>query len=296
MKLRNFPSRFQLLPPSDRLPESFFSDMAPRWKGVPTATKMEGYRLRLAKSLRRKPFCYNPDALALSETLENCRVGSRCHSAGCPECLRAAQWYVASHIAAFNYCSTQTIFPSGVIAIFITIIPTEWQQPEHGLYRFRIAEQLSSLRRALMKMAAVKAALLGVDFSFNDNRKKRNGTEYWQPHIHGVMWLRNVDTVVQALRKLFPKSNTVNTPVQVKVYDGTAKGAAYCFKTYFERRVAVQKKNHPTRKPFWTTRTDWPLRVRQKVELALFLDKIGMRARVLSYHRRHESGLPKKLE
>jgi hypothetical protein len=295
MRLRGpFPNLKDFRPPG-QLPERLFTDMAPRWKGVPTATKMEGYRLRLAKSLRRKPLSFAPDALALSEMLENCRDGSRCHSAGCPECLRAAQWYVASRIAAFNYCSTQTIFPSGATAIFITIIPTEWQQPEHGLYRFRIAEQLSSLRRALMKMAAVKAALLGVDFSFNDNRKKRNGTEYWQPHIHGVMWLRDVDAVVKALKKLFPKSNTVNTPVQVKVYDGTAKGAAYCFKTYFERRVAVRKEDHPTRKPFWTTKY-YPLRVRQRNELALFLDKIGMRARVLSYHRRHESGLPKKLE
>lgn len=144
-------------------------------------------------------------------------------------------------------------------------------------------------------MPAVKAAFLGVDFSFNDNRKQQNGTEYWQPHIHGIMWFWDESAVVQFLRKRFPKSNTVKTPVQVQAYDGTTKGAGYCFKTYFERRVAVHKKNHPTRKPFWTTKY-YPLRVRQRNELALFLHRMGMRARILSYHSRHDNGLPKKLE
>jgi hypothetical protein len=105
-----------------------------------------------------------------------------------------------------------------------------------------------------------------------------------------------VNYVARVLRKLFPKSASVHTPVQVKAYDGTARGSSYCFKTHFERRVAFLKEDHPTRKPFWTTKTDWPLRVRQKIELALFLHQSGMSARVLNYHRRHTNGLPKKLE
>ncbi len=256
---------------------------------------MEGYRQSLAKSLRRKPFAFYIGALALSVTLEGCQPHFRCHSGGCPTCLRAAQWNVACFIPAYQDFSVRTLLPSGVTGVFITIVPTEWQQREGSLDGFRIAEQLSRLHRILAKMPTVEAAFLGVDFSFNDNRKKRNGTEFWQPHIHSVMWVRDRNFVARVLKKLFPKSATVHTPVQVKAYNGKTKGAAYCFKTYFERRVAFRKEDHPTRKPFWTTKY-YPLRVRQRNELALFLNKIGMRIRVLNYHRRLKNGLPKKLE
>lgn len=269
--------------------------MAPRWEGVPSAGKMEGYRQSLAKCLRRKPFAFYIGALALSATLESCQPHFRCHSGGCPTCLRAAQWNVACFIPAYHDFSVRTLLPSGLTGVFVTIVPTEWQQQEGSLDGFRIAEQLSSLHRILAKMPSVEAAFLGVDFSFNDNRKKRNGTEFWQPHIHSVMWVRDANYVARVLRKLFPKSATVHTPVQVKPYNGKTKGAAYCFKTYFERRVAFRKEDHPTRKPFWTTKY-YPLRVRQRNELALFLNKTGMRIRVLNYHRRHKNGLPKKLE
>src|SRR5580658_704708 len=75
--------------------ESTFGDIAPRWKGAPTANDACRERLRLIRRLRRFSLDF-VGAAELAGRLQTCRPHHRCTSGACPECARGFQrWFVA---------------------------------------------------------------------------------------------------------------------------------------------------------------------------------------------------------
>jgi hypothetical protein len=86
------------------------------------------------------------------------------------------------------------------------------------------------------------------------------------------------------LRKLFPRTDVIPRPVTVKRWDGDSDAIRYALKPTFWRRIGVDNakrfaKGKPRNRSCRATNKQ-RLRSRQKRELLLHLDKIGLQGRL----------------
>jgi hypothetical protein len=120
-----------------------------------------------------------------------------------------------------------------------------------------------------------------VDWSFNEVKGKNR--KRWSRHIHGVIPESGTDVDLEALKKQFPKSSDVRKPVHVTQWDGDPKALRYLVKQPTKRRISFMgkrfdKKSGKQRKCRDTDKQ--PLRSRERLELLLHLDDIGIAGRL----------------
>jgi hypothetical protein len=68
-----------------------------------------------------------------------------------------------------------------------------------------------------------------------------------------------------------------------KPFDGSLRGLAYAHKTGFQRRVTLPRVQLPDGEVKRRNTRNRPLRARQKLEIALALDRIGLEGRIFLY-------------
>jgi hypothetical protein len=123
----------------------------------------------------------------------------------------------------------------------------------------------------------------GVDWSFNESKEKKH-LPHWACHIHGITVTNDDKVLKRALKKQFPPATTIPRTIKVKEWDGETAALRYPFKPKFDRRIGTDngkrfdKRIGKLRKCRDTN--DQPLRSKDKLELLLHLDSIGIAGRL----------------
>jgi hypothetical protein len=135
-----------------------------------------------------------------------------------------------------------------------------------------------------IEAAGISKAIGGFDITLNEHQKGKF-PPHWQPHAWILVPKKEIRRRHMTFRKHFPKAiPTVCKPMMIKRFDGNLAGIAYALKGDFSRRVSLPKerrKNGATKKRRNVRYR--PLRARQKLELMLMLDRIGLESRVFLY-------------
>jgi hypothetical protein len=129
--------------------------------------------------------------------------------------------------------------------------------------------------------AGIPTIIGAIDWSFNEvegkNRKR------WSRHLHGVTPEGGTSTDLKALKKQFPKSRDVRKPVHVVPWDGDPQALRYLVKQPTKRRISFTgtRFDKKTGKHRTCRDTDkQPLRSRDRLQLLLHLDDIGIAGRL----------------
>jgi hypothetical protein len=127
----------------------------------------------------------------------------------------------------------------------------------------------------------IDVAVLGLDISLNEHLTG-DFDSHWlvHPRVH-VPW-RLSQSDVADLRQHFPTDDLIRKPLKVARFDGDLTGIAYSMKPRFERRQSYRqiKPTDGGSRECQNTRGR-PLRGSEAVELAVFLDRLGLRKRLI---------------
>jgi hypothetical protein len=217
-------------------------------------------------------------AIALREKLQSCKPAQPCFSGACPICMRAQQRLLVM--------TTLTHLPGphplfGGKRTAISMVPDFGRVPVGGLTTFDVTAFRIASRDALLG-AGVCQFLLGLDVSLNHDDGNLDEA-YWQFQWWGFFeapggpWRERLKALVNA-------SKQVARPVMVMTPDSVEAAAAYGLKSEFKRRVSYVKANlDRSDRGACRNTNDRLLRGEPWVELMIFLDRIGLQRRLLSY-------------
>jgi len=166
---------------------------------------------------------------------------------------------------------------------FVTIIPRNSFVRKGALHAFNLANFKRRVRDGFSKPSALWA-VGSVDFSLNERQYGARELN-WLPHVHLIVATYDIDELARDLRAAFPRSDHAPRPVMVKEWDGDARVFEYIFKANFSRRISIEKTqrfNKKTGKNRACRGTTYGrLRVSERIELALYLDAVGLDGRLL---------------
>ena len=143
------------------------------------------------------------------------------------------------------------------------------------------------IRRIKEKLGRAHVATFigGVDWSLNESKEKKH-KPYWCSHVHGLTVTNDAKALKGALKEQFPSSKTIPRPIKVEDWDGEPAALRYPMKPKpkRDRRISTDngkrfnKKTGQRRKCRATDKQ--PLRSKDKLELLLHLDTIGIAGRL----------------
>jgi hypothetical protein len=125
-----------------------------------------------------------------------------------------------------------------------------------------------------------------ADFSYNEDDPPK-GSKVAVPaklvvHLWTFVKAREVEVARKILKESFPKTHKAARPVKAYPYDGNLQAIAYAFKGDFSRRVKVPAEVDEDGEKVSRQNTRLrPLRVGQKVELAVLLNRLGLYDRLI---------------
>jgi len=212
-------------------------------------------------------------AWRLANKIADCGPQRRCLSAFCAECSRANQ--------RLNVAMTSDLLTrSAVGATVVSVVAWDARITQGELARERhLFEPLARQLRRALSAAGVRQAFGGFDVSANEHEEQRFAPHY-RPHAWLFVPAPQMARGERVFRKFFPVSRIVRRPVQMQRFDGDPRGLAYAVKTDFARRMSLPRQVLPNGDIARRNTRLRPLLARQKVELALALDRIGLGARI----------------
>jgi hypothetical protein len=244
------------------------------WEKEPTAEFADHERLKRLKFLHKHS---NTDlAAVLAHRLETCEPKQRCLSGACPECGRLFQrWFVRR---SKKFIATH-IDRAGHDLVAISLVPSDFFMRPGYSSALNIR---NFIRRAKLKLkkGGVDAALGGIDFSFNEDHQQKY-RPFWSPHFYLITSTKEKAILKKKLCKLFSKAEQIPRPIKITSFKNKAYGRSYALKMNFRRRIGyheIKKENGKIRKCRNTSRDK--LRVAERVELFMCLDRIGFADRV----------------
>jgi hypothetical protein len=256
-----------------------FADMLDRdfYSTGPKAEELKSERENLAAWLRKKGK-KSRACLRLADKLEECEPRRRCRSAACPECATAGQRLIAE--------VTQKLLnaQAGEAKIVcVTIIPADGMIRPGKLDNADHDRAIPRWKERLGK-AGVTWFIGATDISFNEHKQAQQKPK-WSKHFYGIAVTNGPKKLKRKLRQQFPKNDVILRPVKLEEWDGDNRAMRYILKPNFWRRIATddaQRYDEKTRSARRCRDTDTqPLRSKQKRELLLHLDDIGMQSRLL---------------
>ena len=256
--------------------EGHFRNGPPKWREgkkkrpCQTAEEAQIERRKMVKRLRRFGK-ENSEALALASRLEACAPRQRCGSGACPECARAWQrWFVT---ATRNYLKSQPRRPVTVL----NPIHVSGKIEPGSLGDEDVLKNAREAIRAALIDARIPGGAFGLDISFNEDRD--GGIRATLAATLARSDRRaHLQTTEKRVLVSFSKIQRIPKPRRSGEWDGDLSGIAYSMKPQFWRRQGYHdEKEHRTSR---NTRGR-PLRGVEAVELALFLDSIGFRSRLM---------------
>lgn len=233
--------------------------------------------LKLAKHLESAGL-QRASARTLAARLRHCRRDHRCGSLACPQCGKAGQALLASVTTKFTAGQADNLDIA-----FATIIPRNSSVPKGALHDFDLANFKRRLRDGLAKTSAL-CAVGAIDVTLNEHRNELFAA-HWLPHAHLMIATNDIDTLKREMREAFPRSASASKPVVVKQWDGDPRVSSYIFAVDFDRRISIENSERfnlrtgQTR--FCRATTYCRLRVSERIELALFLDTMGLGGRLV---------------
>ena len=259
-----------------------YADGPPAWlegkdkRQSQTAGQAHAERLRLIKRLRRFGKD-NSSALEVASRLTGCGPRRRCFSGACPECARAFQRAVVTATVRFLEADTgrlgrRTTILSPISTLGI-IEPGKLDSTILRDVRLHVTKVLAS--------AGVRTAIIGVDLSFNEDRDGAFDP-HWLVHVRAIVPRQLPTHMLGQLRKEFPTTALIPKPFRAVSFDGNLTGIAYTIKPSFGRRQSyLQAKPAGDSVRLCRNTRGRPLTGEQAVELAVFLDRIGLRKRLI---------------
>jgi hypothetical protein len=148
------------------------------------------------------------------------------------------------------------------------------------LHTINIVNLQRRLKYAL-DATAVGIAIGGIDFSFNQDREEKY-QPLWSPHFYLITSTKDKKAIGKKLRKIYLKSDVAPRPVKIPKFKNIARRRSYAFKMKFKRRIGyddIKFRNGQIRK-FRNASSD-KLRAAERLELFIYLDKIGFADRVI---------------
>jgi hypothetical protein len=257
--------------------ERWYGNGPPHWttgkakRPAKTAEEAHENRLRLIKRLR-KHLQKSPETEALLVRLKSCDDGSRCHSAACPECARAyTRWFVQAGRKLLKALATETSV--------LSLVHDQLRVPLNELTARSVQKAKRKIQTILTK-AGVTTYVGGIDISANEDETGRV-----EPYYQIQTWILAPTDQVRAaerkLRKTFPRTELTSRPVKIQAWDGNVGALAYSLKSTFDRRVSYLRKGSEDGSQHACRNTrDRPPRVKQHIELAITLDRVGLHARL----------------
>jgi hypothetical protein len=180
---------------------------------------------------------------------------------------------------------------------YVTFIPFPFLPVRTTLDRSRVPTRLPRLpadvRREIwfkVQKARIRTLIGALDFSYNEDERPhaiaagKAFQPHWSVHLHGFVPADQITPqVVTALRAMFPRSDEVPKPVDIKDFDGNPRAPAYSMKTRIQRRLTIMGTSWDRNgQPRLARNTRYrPLRPRQEAELRLMLDRMAMRDRLV---------------
>jgi hypothetical protein len=148
-------------------------------------------------------------------------------------------------------------------------------------------DDLGAVIREALRDAGVRTAVIGIDVSANEHLEgafEPHWALHLRVHIPGAI----DPSAAATLRSHFPASGRIPRPFRLTQFDGDLTGIAYGMKPSFERRQSYEQEK-PTATGHRRCRNTRgrPLRGTEAVELLTFLDRIGLRRRLIL----HETAL-----
>jgi hypothetical protein len=242
-------------------------------KGEELKSEREDLVAWLRKKGKKSQAC-----LGLADKLDSCRPRNRCRSPACPECGTAGQRLVATTTRQFLKAQT-----TGSTVVCVTVVPADGMMKPGKLNK---TDHELAIRRWKEKLgkAGVTWFVGATDLSFNEHKQAKRKPR-WSEHFYGVTRHREPEKLKRALKALFPKTKAIPRPVKVKVWDGNKKALLYILKPNFWRRIATedaQRHNKTTGATRLCRATNKQyLKSKQKRELLVYLDDIGIKSRLL---------------
>ena len=125
-----------------------------------------------------------------------------------------------------------------------------------------------------------------IDYSFNEHESGRYPS-HWFEHFYGVTLTKDPEKLRVKLQRQFSRTDTIPRPVTITSWDGGIVALRYALKSRFWRRIGLDQVERVGRSGEKRTSRDTnkqPLRSKQKLELLLHLDEIGLHGRLFMRH------------
>ena len=237
-------------------------------------TRITEERLRRIRVLRKHG---NKDvrAVAIADRLDHCKPRNRCLSGACPECGHLLQrWFVRS---SRRFIADYLEKP-GTDLVVVSIIPVKSTARSGKLERISAPNCLRRLKYALQQ-GGIRVAIGGMDFSFNEDAKKKY-KPFWCQHYYIITYTLDRNKLKKALKKYFLDTEAIPRPIKISPFENKPRRRSYPLKTIFKRRIGYKaiKMNSRRKRKCRNTRRD-RLRSRERFELFMYLDKIGLAQR-----------------
>jgi hypothetical protein len=248
----------------------------PLWKDAPTPKDAHDERLRRIRFLRKYGRTA-PMATLVANRLDACESTRRCLSGACPECARLFQrWFVRRSEAIISNWQSNP----GYDLIAICIVPSSPIVSRGKLNDFSIKNLQRRLKSALAR-AAVNSAIGGIDISLNEDRDEKF-KPFWSLHHYLITSVGDRKRVKTKLRELFHATDEVPRPVKITSFTNNGRRRSYALKMHFRRRIGYDETKTKSGNPRKCRNTSFDrLRARERVELFIYLDQIGLAARVI---------------
>ena len=189
--------------------------------GFETLEEVEERSERLIQVLMRG----NRQDKRLADRLSKCRADRPCLSPICPACCREfRRWYADQLI---SLCSNLTNLWS------VTLVPSSrrfepGQLAEFDMTAFKEAASLQFSRLGYPDLVAVGG--VDIDYCVHSDGAFE---PHWQPHLHLLTAGIDGNTLKDALKRFYPRSDSVLRPIKVKPAFDITEIATYAVKPFF---------------------------------------------------------------
>ena len=206
-----------------------------------------------------------PSAAILADRLQTCTRATPCLSAACNLCSGDLQ-------RAFCDALKPLVLLRHTRWRIASLVPGDLSVPKGDLSTCGLFQPLSRRLNDVVEQLPDRVVVGGFDVSLNEHQLGEVTVPVWQPHA----WLFiDGDLDREVLKKKFPRSSFAPRPIVISKFDGSDRAIAYALKPNFDRREAIARTSSSRQ----NTRHR-PLRVDERIELAIALHKAGLASRL----------------
>jgi hypothetical protein len=164
--------------------------------------------------------------------------------------------------------------------VALSIVPYDPMVQPGQLHTINIVNLQRRLKYALDSVG-VAVAVGGIDFSFNHDREGKY-QPLWSAHFYLITSTTEKKKLGDRLRKIYLRSDIIPRPIKISSFENLARRRSYALKMNFQRRIGYDDiKNQIGKIRKCRNTSGDKLRAAERLELFIYLDKIGFAKRVI---------------